>query len=91
MTTDEMNEKIKIKEYGMISHLNMRMFHKSLYSGIFDCEELPLHNKKFIHESQTEIKGFMKYGKTTSIFYLNEPKSKTFKTINDLVSHFCST
>ena len=82
------NEEIKVKDYGMICHLNMTKVHRSKYSGVFECEEKPLHGKKFFHESDTEMKGFMEYGKTTSLFYLDEPKSKTFKTIKALVSFY---
>ena len=81
-------EEIKVKEYGMLSHMNMTKVHRSKYSGIFECEGKPLHGKKFFHESETEMKGFMKYGKTTSLFYLDEPNSKSFKTIKGLVAHY---
>ena len=84
----KLNEEIKVKEYRMLSHMNMTKAHISKYSGIFECEGNPLHGKKFYHESETEMKGFMEYGKTTSLFYLDEPKSKTFKTIKGLVSHY---
>ena len=84
----KLNEGIKIKDCVLICHMNMAKVHKSKYSGIFDCEGKPLHGKKLFYESETEIKGFMEYGKTTSLFYLNEPNSKTFKTIKGLVSHY---
>ena len=84
----KINEEIKVKEYRMLSHMNMTKAHISKYSGIFECEGKPLHGKKFFHESETEMKGFMEYGKTTSLFYLDEPNSKSFKTIKELVSHY---
>lgn len=84
----KLNEEIKVKEYGMLSHMSMEKVHISKYSGIFECEGKPLHGKKFFHESETEMKGFMEYGKTTSLFYLAEPNSKTFKTIKALVSFY---
>lgn len=84
----KLNEEIKVKEYGMLSHMSMEKVHISKYSGIFECEGKPLHGKKFFHESETEMKGFMEYGKTTSLFYLDEPNSKSFKTIKGLVSHY---
>jgi hypothetical protein len=84
----KLNEEIKIKEYGILSHMNMTKSHISKYSGIFECEGKPLHGKKFFHESETEMKGFMEYGKTTSLFYLDEPDSQSFKTIKELISHY---
>jgi len=84
----KLNQEIKVKEYRMLSHMNMTKAHISKYSGILECEGKPLHGKKFIHESETEIKGFMEYGKTTSLFHLDEPNSKSFKTIQGLVSHY---
>ena len=84
----KLNEEIKVKDYKMLSHLNMEKEHISMYSGIFDCEGTQLRGKKFFHESSTEMKGFMEYGKTTSLFYLDEPKSKSFKTIKALVSFY---
>lgn len=81
-------EEIKVKEYGMICHLNMNKVHRSKYSGVFECEGNPLHGKKFFQESDTEMKGFMQYGKTTNLFYLDEPNSKPFRTMKALVSFY---
>ena len=81
-------EEIKVKDYQMISHMNMSKVHLSKHSGIFDCEGHSLHGKKFFHESETEVKGMMQYGKTTSLFYLDEPNSKSFKTMKALVSFY---
>jgi hypothetical protein len=82
----KITEAVKVKSYQILSHLNMTTVHRSKYVGVFDCEGKPLHEKRFYHESDTEMKGFMEYGKTTSLFYLDEPNSKTFKTIKGLVS-----
>jgi hypothetical protein len=84
----KLNQGINVKEYRMLSHLSMTKAHISKYSGVFECEGKPLHGKKFFRESETEMKGFMEYGKTTSIFYLDEPNSKSFKTITGLVAHY---
>ena len=57
-----------VKDYQLVSHLNMAKVHRSVHSGIFECEGKPLHGKKFIQETNVEVKGFMEYGDTTSIF-----------------------
>ena len=82
------NEEIRVKDYRMICHMNMTKSHHSKYSGVFECEGKPLHGKKFFHESETEMKCFMESGKTTTLFYLDEPNSKSFKTIKALVSFY---
>jgi hypothetical protein len=66
----------------------MTKIHYSKHSAIFECEGKPLHGKKFFYESTTEVKGFMEYGKTSSIFYLDEPGSRKFKTIEKLVNFY---
>ena len=81
-------EETRIKDYMLIGHISMEKVHRSKHSGIFECEGTPLHGKKFFQETDTEMKGFMQYGKTTSIFYLDEPHSKSFKTMKALVSFY---
>ena len=85
---EDLLNKIKIKDYKMISHMSTYKYHVSRYSGIFECEGNVLHNKTFIGESKTKVISFMKYGKTSCLFYLDAPNSKTFKSIKSLVYYY---
>lgn len=78
---------IIVKDYQLVSHLNMAKVHKSVYSGVFECEGKPLHGKKFIQETNVEVKGFMEYGDTTSIFYL-EGEDIFFESGEEMVKHY---
>lgn len=88
MTNEEL-EKIVIKDYQMVSHLSMTKVHRSKYSGIFECEGLPIHGKKCYQEIEVRVKKFGGFGKTTSIFYLDSPASPIFDSIKDLVNYYC--
>ena len=84
-----MKPEVKIvKEYGVLSHMSTIKAHVFKYSGIFECPGKPLHGKKFFHEFETKIKGFMEYGKTTSLFYLDQPNSKSFKNIDEMIEYY---
>ena len=85
---EKKNTKIKVRDYQMIIHLTMDKVARAKYSGIFVCEGKPLDGKKFFQESDTEIKGLMTYAKTTSLFYLDEPNSKSFRTMEALVRFY---
>jgi len=84
---------IKIKNYQMITHLNMGTKHLSKHSGTFVCEGLPLHGKSFIQESSIRVFNAMagKYGKSETVFYLNEKDSPIFDTIEKMVEHYHKT
>ena len=85
---EKKNTEIVVRDYQMVIHLTMAKEVREKYSGFFVCEGKPLDGKKFFHESYMKIKGFRKYGKTTSLFYLDEPNSKSFRTIKGLVSNY---
>lgn len=76
-----------VKDYQLVSHLNMAKVHRSVHSGIFECEGKPLHGKKFIQETNVEVKGFMEYGDTTSIFHL-EGEETFFESGEKLVKYY---
>ena len=76
-----------VKDYQLVSHLNMAKVHRSVHSGIFECEGKPLHGKKFIQETNVEVKGFMEYGDTTSIFYL-EGEETFFESGEKLIKYY---
>lgn len=81
---------IMIKNLHMVSHINMTTEHLSKKVGSFECEGKPLHGKGFTVESKTKVLDFMagKYGKSKSTYYLNEPGSPMFDTIEELVYHY---
>ena len=85
---EKKNNEIEVRDYQMVFHLTMAKVVCEKYSGVFVCEGKPLDGKKFFHELHTKIKGFMKYGKTTSLFYLDEPNSKSFRTMDALVRFY---
>ena len=81
-------EKIMVRDYGMVMHMAFTTKHLGKYHGFFVCEGKPLHDKEFIHETVTRKKGFT-FGKQNNTFYLAEPKnSPEFKTIQELVNHY---
>lgn len=81
-------QNVTVRDYSMILHMNYKSVHSSKHKGTFVCEGSSLHDKEFIHESHTEIKGFMEYGDTKTAFYLNEDSSPNFDTIQELVKHY---
>ena len=85
---EKKNTEIVVRDYQMVIHLTMAKEVREKYSGFFVCEGKPLDGKKFFHESYRKIKGFRKYGKTTSLFYLDEPNSKSFRKMDALVRFY---
>lgn len=81
-------EDIKIKDYGMISHMSMEKKHIAKYSGIFECEGLSLHNKTFYKEVYTKVKKDGTFGKSKQIFYDDELNSPIFTTLKELIKHY---
>lgn len=81
-------QNVTVRDYSMILHMNCETVHSSKHKGTFVCEGKPLHDKEFIHESHTKVKGFMEYGDTETAFYLNEESSPSFDTIQELIEHY---
>ena len=81
---------IMIKNLHMVSHINMTTEHLSKKVGSFECEGKPLHGKGFCVETSTKVIDAKtgKYGKGKSSFYLNEPDSPKFETVEELVYHY---
>ena len=87
-TIEQLLQEIKVIDWQMLIHMNMGKLHRSKHSGVFDCEGNPLHGKKFIQESDTEMNGYAKCGRTTYAYYLDEPNSKMFKTLKAMVKYY---
>jgi hypothetical protein len=81
-------QKVQIKEYSMLCSMSLEKEHRAKHWGVFVCEGLPLHGKKFYHESYTKVIRFMEFGKTKSLFYLDEPNSKAFKSMAELIKFY---
>lgn len=83
-------ENIIISDYRMAIHMNCGKEHLSKHIGTFKCEGLPLHLKEFCCESSVRVIDFMagKYGKSKSLYYLNESNSPMFDTLKALVEHY---
>jgi len=88
MTEEIATTDVQVKDYRQLFHLNMTKVHSAKYKGTFICEGKPLHNKEFIQETHTPVKGFMSYGKTKTTVYLNEDDSPIFDTLIDLINHY---
>ena len=84
----KISEDVFVKDYRMIVHMNMTKAHLSKHIGTFCCPDKPLHGKQFINESKTRVLKYGEYGKTTNLYYLNEPKSPTFKTLEALIENY---
>ena len=65
-----------VKDYQLVSHLNMAKVHRSVHSGIFECEGKPLHGKKFI--PRNKCRGKRLYGIRRYYLYFFTSKEKTF-------------
>jgi hypothetical protein len=83
---------VSVRDYRMIMHMNLTKKHLSKHAGIFVCEGMPLHDKKFIKESSVKVIDFMagKFGKSEETFYLNEKDSPMFNSLEALVIHYHS-
>lgn len=83
-------ETIKICDYGMITHMSLDKEHIAKYSGVFVCEGMPIHGKKFFKEESVRVIDFMAgcYGKSVATYYLDEEDSQLFDSIKSLISHY---
>lgn len=71
-----------------VSHISFKNEHISTHSAIINSKCHILHNKKIIKESVTKKKGICDYGKTINYFFLDEKKSKEFKTIKEFGKYY---
>lgn len=79
---------VGLRDFGMQYHLAKENLHSAKYTGFFVCKGKPLHDRELVAESHTERKGYHEFGKCSQYFYLNEPKSPTFKTIDELLEYY---
>lgn len=83
-------EDVKIKNWGMVSHMSMEKEHLSKYQGTFECEGY-LSEKTVVRESRVKKKDkygeFSEKSKEKNMWYVpGEPL--TFKTVQELVLHY---
>lgn len=84
-------EEIKIIDFTDTCHMSFEGYHTSERKGIFDCPGLTIHNKKVMCHTVTEkSKKTGNFLKGRNIWYLESPSEKHFKTIKDLVWHYCA-
>jgi hypothetical protein len=82
-------EDVKIKGWGMVSHMSMEKEHLSKYQGTFECEGY-LSEKTVVRESSVKKDKYGEFSdksKEKNMWYLpGEPL--TFKTVQELVLHY---
>jgi hypothetical protein len=81
-------EGIKIVDFKMLCHVAYTKKHTMLERGTFNAPGMPLHERVFKRETHTPLLRSGNFGKPKVIFYLDEPKSPTFGTIQELIEFY---
>lgn len=81
-------EGCNVLNYQSVCHMAFTKHHLSKSTGVLECPGKPLHGKTFCHESKTPKYSFGNWGNPSHIFYLPEPKSPEFNTLELLIKHY---
>lgn len=78
---------MKVKNFGMKSHLNMEAEGILTYTGEIDMPDNAIHGKTLVRTTITPKTGEFQYGKPTNYFQI-QGDEKEFKTIKSFCKHY---